>query len=200
MTLIAPWVAYGRQDRTDKAGDSPAGLVVAQILSRTFDRIVTLDAHSPAFIKAFGNRLVNVMPALGKMTGVDVIVAPDRGAAQRVKRLAETWKVPFVVLGKKHVKGGVVTKMAKKDRMQVRGRRALVVDDMADSGGTLKAAARILHQAGVSDIRIFVTHALNPIELRQSLKGQISGLDWAYDHEKKRLDNRFLNVISGKIR
>ena len=197
VTLVAPWIAYGRQDRVTKAGESPAGIVVAKTLSQAFDRIVTLDAHSPAFIHAFGNRLVNVMPVLGKMTGVDVIVAPDWGAAQRAERLAWAWKVPCVVLEKRHVRQGVVTKMAKKDQVKVKDRKALVVDDMADSGGTLKAAAKVLRQAGARNIRIFVTHALNPAKLRRGLWD--TSVYWAYDHAKKQLNKTFLKAIAGKI-
>lgn len=211
VTLMAPWIAYGRQDRVDRPGQAPAGLVVARALSQSFDRIVTLDAHSPAFIKAFGGKLIDVIPTQNpplfppkayppmeeKGGRGDIIVAPDRGATARAKRLAQALGLPWIVIEKHRGIKGVQSKIKRSDMPKVKRANVLMVDDMADSGGTLISAAKVLRQAGAKQVEAYVTHALDMPKLKSALKGSVSRVWTAYDHKSSKLS---LLVLSGLVK
>jgi len=185
IKLIAPWIAYGRQDRATKKGESPAGLVVSRLLSQTFDKIVTLDAHSPAFIKSFKGKLKNVLPikallpsALNDLT---LIAAPDQGAAERARDFAKHLRVPCVVMEKVRTGEKVKARILGKTSA-VAGARVLLVDDMADSGKTLAAAANTLYKNGAADVQALVTHSFDLKHLNKRLVLDCVRVWSVYDH------------------
>lgn len=186
VVLLAPWIAYGRQDRATHPGEEPLGLLVGNLLGSMFDRIVTLDAHSPAFMAAFKGRLANVMPwASFKMPGIDLVVAPDRGATERASLAADALGVPFMVIEKKRLVGArhaapVQSKLP--GGAKVKGARVLLVDDMSDSGGTLKAAARVLKEAGAASVVAVVSQAFDLCRLNSSLAPEIAAVECLSDH------------------
>lgn len=63
VSLVAPWMAYGRQDRPTHAQESVGGEVLGALFHATFRRIFTVDAHSRAFVSLFAGRLVSCRPA-----------------------------------------------------------------------------------------------------------------------------------------
>ncbi|MHB8830529.1 MAG: ribose-phosphate diphosphokinase [Patescibacteria group bacterium] len=205
LTLVAPWMAYGRQDRVDKPGQTPAGLVIAKVLGQSFDRIITLDAHSPTFIKAFGKKLANVLPIppllppLIKGARGYLIAAPDRGATERAKRFARALGLPWMVIEKHRGTKGVLSKINKKDLSKVKQAKVLLVDDMADSGSTLVSAAKALRQAGAKQVEAYVTHVLDMIKLKKALKGKISQVRTAYDHGNYKLSLLILSDLVKRL-
>lgn len=184
LTLLAPWIAYGRQDRATHPGEEPMGLMVGKLLSSMFDRIVTLDAHSPAFVESFKGRLVNVLPWMALQAGgVDLVAAPDHGAIERASLAADALGVPFIVVEKK--RSGKKTTAKLQPGTRVKGAHILMVDDMADSGGTLKAAARALKKAGASRVEAVVSHAFDASVLRKALALETESVKAYYDHDKE---------------
>ena len=207
VTLVAPWIAYGRQDRVDKPGQAPAGLVMARVLSQSFDRIVTLDAHSPAFIKAFGNKLINITLTTTSLLkegrevfkNINLVAAPDRGATERAKRFARVLGVPWVVIEKHRGNKGVKSKINKSDLSKVKSAKVLLVDDMADSGGTLVSAAKVLRQARAKQVEAYVTHVLDMSRLKTALKGRVSPVRTAYDHKSYKLSLLILSDLVKRL-
>jgi len=195
VDLVAPWIAYGRQDRATRPGEEPAGLMVGRLLSVMYDKIVTLDAHSQAFMDSFKGKLVNVVPwmTLKPQGKVDLIAAPDRGAAWRASYAADALGVPFMVIEKKRIGGAVRSKLA--PGTKVKGARVLLVDDMADSGGTLKAAARELKKAGAFSISALVTHAFDLKRLQRLMRPEIKKVDAFFDHKPRKIDPTALNSL-----
>jgi len=185
VTLLAPWIAYGRQDRIDAQGHAAAGLAVARALSKAFDRIVTLDAHSKLFRDAFGRKLENIQPKPLKSDlpfAPDLVVAPDAGAATRASFQARRFGVPYLVL--KKVREGQKVRVTMADKMSLKDSKILLVDDMVDSGGTLTAAADVLRKAGAKRIAALVSHSL------QKKPSKLSGVDAlvvAYDHPARKM-------------
>jgi len=183
LTLLAPWIAYGRQDRATHPGEEPMGLMVGKLLSSMFDRIVTLDAHSPAFVGSFKGKLVDVLPWMAmQASGIDLVAAPDHGAIERASLAADALGVPFIVVEKK--RSGKKTTAKLQPGTRVKGAHILLVDDMADSGGTLKAAARGLKRAGVASVRAVVSHAFSLALLRERLAADVAEVSAHYDHGK----------------
>jgi len=184
LDLVAPWIAYGRQDRAVQAGEAPAGIVVARLLSSAFNKIVTLDAHSERFQKAFGGKLANILPSTKLLMPIvrtyDFVAAPDRGANGRTQRIAKAARLPMIQFVKKHI--GRTVSVKAEGKMDVRGKCVLLIDDLVDSGATLIAAARVLRSAGAEHVDAFVTHAVDLKVLKRRTRGWIGSVQAAFDH------------------
>jgi ribose-phosphate pyrophosphokinase len=190
VVLLAPWIAYGRQDRPAKPGETAAGEVVAQtLLANGVDEIVTLDAHGDRFKKFFRGKLVNIYPVAtvvehAKKLKATAIAAPDKGAVGRAQLVAKKLRVSVIVVEKRRIGPGRVK--SKLLSGKPKGKRILIVDDMADSGGTLKEAKKILLKNGALSVNFFVTHAIN------------GSIDSAFDHRTKNLDRQALTEIASR--
>lgn len=187
VTLIAPWIAYGRQDRPAKKGDTAAGDVMANLLlSSGTDHVVTLDAHSPAFAAFFRGRLTSAYPldaiaAEAKRAKITAVAAPDLGAKTRARLVAKRLHVPVIVVGKTRLGPGRVESRLVSGKPA--GHRVLLVDDIADTGGTLREAAKILKKNGAKSVMAYVSHAVDAAAA--SRRGKKHGLTWvkaAFDH------------------
>ncbi len=186
ITLLAPWIAYGRQDRVARPGEVPGGLIIADTLSRLFDKIITLDAHSPMFIKAFRKKLVNVCVAPDKQVqdllgSIDLVVAADKGASQRAKVCAKALKLPLIILEKQRTNNGVQIQVTQKDGKQLVGKRPLIIDDISDTGGTLVTAASMLREHGALSVAALVSHVPD-ISLLHARVGGIVQVEALHDH------------------
>lgn len=182
LTLMAPWVAYGRQDRAGQAG-----LTVAHVLARAFDRIVTLDAHSPAFVRAFGRTLINILPDQACLPApvrqkISLAAAPDMGASARAQHMARALGVPWIAVRKRRKGRRITSTLTLRDKKRVRGQHVLLVDDMADSGHTLIAAAHELKRAGALSVQAYVTHALQGKQLVKHLRAEHICVFFIFDH------------------
>lgn len=187
VTLIAPWIAYGRQDRPTKKGETAAGEVIADMLIATgADRIVTLDAHSPRFASFFRGRLVSVHPtdaiaAEARRAKVTAIAAPDLGAKDRARLVAKKLRIPVIVVAKRRLGPGRVESRLVSGKPA--GHRVLLVDDIVDTGGTLFEAAKVLKKNGATAVIAYVSHAVDIAAA--SRHGKKRGLAWikaAFDH------------------
>ncbi len=198
--LVAPWIAYGRQDRPAKLGDEATGLMLGKLFSAMFDKIVTLDAHSEYFIKSFKGRLVNVSPwgEIDMQEKTDLVVAPDQGATSRASLAADALGVPFIVMEKKRAGKKVSSRLP--PGIKVKGAHVLMVDDMADSGGTLKAAAVVLKKAGVKRIAATVSHAFDLLALHAYLTPEVDAVDCYFDHKSGLLAEAALEELISTIR
>ncbi len=200
LTLVAPWIAYGRQDRVTKKGEAPAGLFVARLLARAFDKIVTLDAHSPEFRAAFDGRLKNVLmtPAClpSGFRQSEVVVAPDYGAVGRVKLFARQLGTGTALVRKKRTAKGVKSFMALSDAKKIQGKRVLLVDDMTDSGATLAAASEQCRKAGALAVNAMVSHIVDSENLMRKYGGDFDGLQAGYNHKTGKLLDGIVKLLT----
>jgi len=187
VTLVAPWIAYGRQDRPAKRGDTAAGEVMANLLVSTkVDRILTLDAHSPLFRSFFLGRLVSIHPTdaivvEAKRAKITAVAAPDLGAKDRARLVAKKLHVPVIVVAKRRLGPGRVESRLQSGKPK--GHRILLVDDIVDSGGTLFEAAKVLKKNGAKSVMAYVSHAVDLATAARN--GKKHGLTWvkaAFDH------------------
>ncbi len=166
VILAAPYLPYARQDASFKPGEPVSIRLVAKLLEDAVSGIVTVDMHLHRFhdIKdVFGGiAAVNVsaMPLLARYVssryGRMPVVAPDDEAEQWARRAAETIGSEYYVLEKER-RGD--------EDVEIRGRgvnanRALIVDDIISTGGTIEGAARLLRERGVEEVYVACTHAL----------------------------------------
>ncbi len=166
IALIAPYLPYMRQDRSFEPGESVSQRVLADLLGRVVDRVVTLEPHlhrihDLAEVFACPTIAIPAAPLLaawcrgrGSRT---LIVGPDEESAPWTRAVADRAGLPFVV-GRKQRVGD------RKVRVTLPGLppvdRAVLIDDIASTGQTLAAAARELKRAGIRQIDAAVVHAI----------------------------------------
>ncbi|HOS43762.1 MAG TPA: ribose-phosphate diphosphokinase, partial [Armatimonadota bacterium] len=164
VTLLAPYLAYTRQDR-EEAGRSRATAWLGALLQASgVARVVTIDVHSARVGELFPIPLASLSPARLFAEAVlrfafqdAVVVAPDAGAMARADavRAAAGIAAPLAWMEKTREPAGVTGVLH-----GAVGRRAVIVDDILDTGGTLIACARALRRVGAREMLVMVSHAL----------------------------------------
>jgi len=168
LTLVAPYLAYMRQDIAFQAGEVISQRVVGGFLASLFDAIITIDPHLhriSTLQEAVPLKQATVLsgaPLLADLIASQrdkpLLVGPDEESAQWVAQAA-------VRHGFDH---GVCHKIRRGDKdvrialpnMAVAGRAVVLLDDVASSGHTLAGAAALLLAAGAASVDVAVTHAL----------------------------------------
>ncbi len=189
LTLVAPYLAYMRQDMAFCAGEAVSQHIVCQFLATLVDALVTVDPHLHRV--ATLQELVPGTEAV-VLTGAEVLsdlvvqrraqpvlVGPDAESAQWVARAAARH-------GLEHM---VCTKVRRGDRAvavalpagNVAGRAVVILDDMASTGHTMADAARLLRDAGAASIDAAITHALFTPQALELMRASGIGEVWSTD-------------------
>jgi ribose-phosphate pyrophosphokinase len=171
LVLVAPYLCYMRQDAAFHPGEAISQRAVGRLLATMMDRIITVDAHlhrTPDIADVFPGieaENLSAMPAIASAltrSGVDpatVVIGPDAESAPWISDLAGRLELPYTV-AKKTRRDDRSVQIELADPDLIRGRPALLVDDIVSSGGTLMVAAKMLKSAGATGIDAIVTHAL----------------------------------------
>jgi ribose-phosphate pyrophosphokinase len=164
VIAVTPWFGYSRQDKKSAPREPISARLVARMLeSAGADRVLTMDLHAGQ-IQGFFHNPVDHMTALFMLTqyfddlGMTdlVVVAPDAGRVKLNKKFASKIGAELAILDKERPAqqvaeiGYVIG--------DVRGRTAVLVDDMIDTAGTLKAAAQTVLDEGASRVFAAATH------------------------------------------
>jgi len=169
VIAVVPYYGYARQDRKH-TGRVPisARLVANMIETAGADRVLTMDLHVGQ-IQGFFNIPVDNLRSdsifAEYMHGVEgmmddvVIVAPDTGATARARLLAERVNAPLAVLEKRRSQDSLDVKVFNVIG-DVKGKRAILVDDIVASGGTLVKAGEILLETGATEVSAYCTHGV----------------------------------------
>lgn len=166
LTALVPYLAYTRQDK-DKAAESQATEWAGRMVrSSGFDRILTVDVHSRAATQQFGLSLLSLSPApllaealqAGGLADA-TLVAPDNGAISRCEAVHVALglppaKIPY--FAKRRTASG----LDHSGPIGAVGPRAVLIDDILDTGATLVLACEKLRQTGVGELYVMVTHGL----------------------------------------
>lgn len=167
FTLIAPYQSYSRQDKTDHLRSSIGSKVLADIFEKVgMTRIITIDLHASA-IQGFYN--VPVIHLNGNKIFIDyikhhniedlTILAPDQGAVKRASDFIKAFPdATFAMINKKRIKPNEIHSMELVG--DVKGRNVVIVDDMADTLGTLKKASELVMEQGAKSVRAIATHGV----------------------------------------
>jgi ribose-phosphate pyrophosphokinase len=167
FTLVAPFQSYSRQDKTDHLRSSIGSKVLADVLTTAgMTRVMTIDLHASA-IQGFYN--VPVIHLNGNKIFIDyikehgiedlTIVAPDQGAVKRASDFCKAFpESTFAMINKKRIKPNEIHSMELVG--DVTGRNVVIVDDMADTLGTMCKAAELLMNSGAKSVRCIATHGV----------------------------------------
>ncbi|MFC4821765.1 ribose-phosphate diphosphokinase [Dokdonella ginsengisoli] len=166
--LVAPYLAYMRQDARFHPGEAVSSTHYAAFLSWTFDWLVTVDPHlhrraSLAEIFAMPTRRVSAMPPVAEWIRANVaaplLIGPDEESRQWVQEAAARIQAPFVVLAK-HRRGDRDVEVSIPGAALPAGRTPVLLDDIAASGGTLIQAVSRVRRLGGADPVCVVVHGL----------------------------------------
>lgn len=164
ITAVLPYYAYGRQDRKARGREPISAKLVANLLvTAGADRILTMDLHAPQIQGFFDIPLdhLRAAPLVAQYLHTRdmknaIVVAPDAGAGNRARQLAELLGAPIGFIDKRRVEPGVAEVM--KVIGDVEGKTAIMIEDMIDTGGTVVEAANALLAHGVTSVIAACTH------------------------------------------
>jgi len=166
ITAVIPFYAYGRSDKKDQPRvPITARLVADMITVAGADRVLTLDLHQGQ-IQGFFNIPVDELTAVHLVSSYfidkhleDLVVVTDLGFAKRARAFAELLEAPLAIIEKRRV-GNLDRAELLNVIGEVRGKRAIIVDDEIDTAGTLMETVRALEREGVEEIYACATHGV----------------------------------------
>lgn len=189
LTLVAPYLAYMRQDMEFSPGEAVSQTIVGRFLATLVDAVITVDPHLHRVAT-----LQEVVPGTQAivLTGAEILadlivrrrqrpllVGPDAESGQWVALAARRHGLDHLVCTK--VRSGDRAVRVELPPFPVAGRVAVILDDVASTGQTVAAAARLLRAAGAASIDAAVTHALfAPDALEQMRAGGVNEV-WSTD-------------------
>jgi len=168
ITAVVPYFGYARQDRKSASRTPITAKLVANLLvTAGSDRILTMDLHAGQ-IQGFFDIPVDdltsrVVFAKDIKRNIDttegtVFVSPDAGGVVRARKFADMFGGDIAIVDKRRPAAG------KSEVMNlignVKGKHAILVDDIVDSGGTLCSAAKAIMDAGALSVRAYITHGV----------------------------------------
>jgi ribose-phosphate pyrophosphokinase len=184
IIAVMPWYGYARQDKKSEPREPISARVVAKCLEGVgVDRVLTMDLHAGQ-IQGFFHVPVDHMTAMPMLTQwfMDqaftedlVIVSPDAGRVKVARNFARKIGVHWAVMEKERPAqqvaeiGYVVG--------DVRGKTAVLVDDMIATAGTLSAAARTVLEEGAARVIATATHGVFSGPAYERLAYENSGIE-----------------------
>ena len=163
VTLVIPYFGYARQDRVFKPGEPESAKVMCKLLDMNCDRVFTIDVHKEDMLRYFTCEAKDLKAAAAiadYFAGrrIDMVLAPDIGAAGRAKDVGTRMGIPYDHLQKTRISGTEVRiQPASSD---VSGKNVLIVDDIIATGGTIVAATQQLKEAGALSVTVACTHGV----------------------------------------
>lgn len=166
ICAVVPYYAYARQDRKTQPRDPITAKLLANLLTAAgADRVVTLDLHAGQ-IQGFFDIPVDNLRAIPIITEYlqsknlqDVIVvSPDVGGVVRARELADRLNCQIAIVDKRRPRPNFAEVM--NIIGEVKGKTAILLDDMIDTGGTIVNAAKALMERGAVEVYACCTHAV----------------------------------------
>ncbi len=167
ITAVIPYYGYARQDRKVAPRTPITSKLVADLITTSgADRVVTIDLHAGQ-IQGFFNIPVDNLYAAPVMlehlkrrfpNDDAVMVSPDAGGTERARAFAKRLGCTLAVIDKRRTGPNVAEVMHLIG--DVKGKAAIILDDMIDTAGTLTQAARALKEHGAKSIYACATHGV----------------------------------------
>lgn len=190
LTLVAPYLAYMRQDKAFRAGEVVSQRIVGEFLAGLFDGVITVDPHLhriATLAEAIPVPHAVALSGAGLLADVAVsyrerplLVGPDAESRQWVEAAAQRHQLDFVVCEKtRHDDRHVDIFLP--EGAELGGRAVVILDDVASSGHTLARAAERVLAAGAASVDVAVTHALFAGEALALIRAAGVGEVWSTD-------------------
>jgi ribose-phosphate pyrophosphokinase len=164
ITAIIPYYGYGRQDRKVKPRVPISAKLVADLITTAgANRVVSMDLHAGQIQGYFNIPVDNLFaaPLLLKYIRTHfeddlVVVSPDAGGVERARAFAKRLEATLAIIDKRRDAPNIAEAM--NIIGEVKGKTAVILDDMVDTAGTLTQGAAALKEKGASNIYACCTH------------------------------------------
>lgn len=166
ITAVVPYFAYAKQEKKTAPREPISAKLVANVLTVAgADRVLTVDLHAAA-IEGFFDIPVDhlrgaaILADYVRSLGLQnlVVVSPDAGGVARANDFRYRIGASLAIIAKQRLRPDAVEMIEMVG--DVRGRTAVIVDDMISTGGTLLEAADLLRQRGAAAVYVVATHAI----------------------------------------
>ena len=168
ITAVIPYFGYGRQDRKDEGRTSISAKLVANLITSSgANRVVTTDLHAGQIQGFFDipldnlfsvNEMIQDMEKISFEKNTLAIVSPDVGGVVRARAFAKRINASLVIIDKRREKAGESEVM--NIIGEINNKTCILLDDIADSAGTLCNAATALKKNGAKEIYSYVVHGV----------------------------------------
>ena len=172
--LRLSYLPYARQDRRCCEGESFAGKVMVEILDNLqFSEIELFDVHNPHLLQYFIRTKVNHITMLDVLSwkpeilfNVDTVIAPDKGAKDKVKLVADVFHRDFLCAQKNRdpETGKIEDIVFDCDDgilyEKILNKNVIILDDICDGGGTFIGLAKIINEYMPKSLTMYVTHGI----------------------------------------
>ena len=207
VNLVVPYYGFSRQDRVARPGEPITAKLIADLLGTVgVNRVITMDLHTPQTqgffscpvddlspIALFGEHFRESFKRAGIATSDVVVVSPDHGSIHRARDMAS--ELPDSVLA-------IIDKRRPAPNVaevinivgDVKGKHCLIVDDIIDTCGTVKACTEAILARGALSVRLAGTHAVLSKNAREILK--TCGLEEIVFTNSIEHEDPFWNIVS----
>lgn len=164
ITAVIPYYGYARQDRKVKPRVPISAKLVADLITVSgVSRVISMDLHVGQIQGYFNIPVDNLFAApillnyIRKHYDGDLsIVSPDAGGVERARAFAKRLNASLAIIDKRRDEPNVVVAM--NIIGDIKGKTAIILDDMVDTGGTLVEGAEALIQNGAAQVYACCTH------------------------------------------
>ena len=166
ITAVMPYYGYSRQDKKTLPREPISAHLVADVITAAgANRVLSVDLHAGQ-IQGFFDFPVDHVTALPLLTGFiaqknlpdAVVVSPDAGRVKVANKLSNRLHVPLAILHKRRPDKNVAEVLHVIG--EVKGKTAILIDDMIDTAGTMVEAASALKKEGALEIYACATHPI----------------------------------------
>ena len=163
ITVIIPYLGYGRQDKKFEDGEPISAKAIANLVSLNADEIITIDPHKEHILDfftmpAFSCSAVSELAKFLKKKDVDLVLAPDKGALDRAKQASMIIGCDFDYMEKIRIDGTTVE--IKPKNLDAQDKNVAIIDDIISTGGTMAKSIKELKKHGAKKIFVSCTHGL----------------------------------------
>ena len=166
INVVIPYFGYARQDRKARPRQPITSKLVADLLETAgANRVITMELHATQIqgffdIPADDISALSILGHYFKSKNLDdiVVVSPDHGGTTRARKLAEMLHAPIAIIDKRRPKPNVAEAMNLIG--DVAGKRAIVIDDIVDTAGTLISGIDMLYRMGATEVYTACIHGV----------------------------------------
>lgn len=166
INVVIPYFGYARQDRKARPRQPITSKLVADLLEKAgANRVITMELHATQIqgffdIPADDISALSIIGRYFREKNLDdiVVVSPDHGGTTRARKLAEMLHAPIAIIDKRRPKPNVAEAMNLIG--DVAGKRAIIVDDIVDTAGTLISGIDMLYRMGAVEVYASCIHGV----------------------------------------
>jgi ribose-phosphate pyrophosphokinase len=206
IITIIPYYGYARQDKIFEKGEVISAKSLAKIISINTDEIITIDPHKEHILDFFSIpassiSAINDLSNYFMDKNLDLIIAPDKGAIDRVEKAANILDCDYDYMEKTRIDGYKIK--IKPKNFEVKNKNIAIIDDIISTGGTMAKSIKELKKQNAKKVYVACTHGLFAGEAINKLKSakcdEIISTDTIYNQfSKVKIANTIVKYITLK--